>query len=144
MAQGVADSDEARAAAGRTGPGQLVGEAMGRGERDSLPRMDTELLAAGITPGDPSLYTSPDPSDLAADRGTTTGTTTTTTTRTTTTTTTSRPRHDHHDHSRPPARPRAQLALRALRRVPVSPTTLALVLGLPMAVVAALRATWSP
>ena len=60
MAQGVSDSEDARAAAGRTGPGQLVGEALGRGERDSVPRMDDELLAAGIRPGDPSLYTSPD------------------------------------------------------------------------------------
>ena len=61
MAQGVADSEEARAAAGRPGPGALVGDHLGRGERDSLPRMDSELLAAGIGPGDPSLYTSPDP-----------------------------------------------------------------------------------
>jgi hypothetical protein len=77
MAQGVADSAEARTAAGRSGPGQLVGEAMGRGERDSLPRMDSELVAAGIRPGHPSLYTSPDPADVAADHG---------------------PAHDHHDH----------------------------------------------
>jgi hypothetical protein len=78
MAQGVADSDEARTAAGRSGPGQLVGEAMGRGERDSLPRMDTELMAAGIRPGDPSLYTPPDPTDVAG--------------------------HDHtHDHTHDPA-----------------------------------------
>src|SRR6478672_4051888 len=60
MAQGVADNDEARAAAGRTGPGPLVGSDVGRGERDSPPRMDAELLAAGIGPGDPSLYRSPD------------------------------------------------------------------------------------
>ncbi|HEY3534848.1 MAG TPA: hypothetical protein VGK60_04715 [Pedococcus sp.] len=60
MAQGVADGEEARAAAGRTGPGLLVGDLLGRGERDSLPRMDGELRAAGIAPGDPSLYTSPD------------------------------------------------------------------------------------
>ena len=59
MAQGVADNEEARAAAGRTGPGLLVGE-LGRGERDSLPRMDAELLAAGVAPGDPSLYQAPD------------------------------------------------------------------------------------
>jgi hypothetical protein len=59
MAQGVADTDEARAAAGRTGPGLLV-EDLGRGERDSLPRMDAELLAAGVRPGDPSLYRAPD------------------------------------------------------------------------------------
>jgi hypothetical protein len=60
MAQGVADSEEARAAAGRTGPGVLAGEEVGRGERDFLPRMDHELSAAGITPGHPSLYASPD------------------------------------------------------------------------------------
>lgn len=64
MAQGVADNDEARAAAGRSGPGLLVGTEVGsdigRGERDSLPRMDAELLAAGIGPGDPSLHRSPD------------------------------------------------------------------------------------
>jgi hypothetical protein len=60
MAQGVADSDEARSVAGRTGPGSLIGEELGRGERDSLPRMDSELLAAGIGPGHPSLFVSPD------------------------------------------------------------------------------------
>ncbi len=60
MAQGVADTAEARAAAGRSGPGLLVGEDLGRGERDSLPRMDAELLAAGVRPGDPSLYRAPD------------------------------------------------------------------------------------
>ncbi len=31
-----------------------------RGERDSLPRMDRELLGSGIHPGHPSLYESPD------------------------------------------------------------------------------------
>jgi len=67
MAQGVSDSEDARAAAGRSGPGQLVGDALGRGERDSVPRMDDELLAAGIRPGDPSLYTSPDLAGPAAD-----------------------------------------------------------------------------
>ncbi|NYG06895.1 hypothetical protein BJ986_001382 [Phycicoccus badiiscoriae] len=60
MAQGVADNAEARAAAGRTGPGLLAGADVGPGERDSLPRMDAELLAAGIGPGNPSLYQSPD------------------------------------------------------------------------------------
>ena len=60
MAQGVADNDEARATAGRSGPGLLVGEELGRGERDSQPRMDAELLAAGVRPGDPSLYRAPD------------------------------------------------------------------------------------
>ena len=63
MAQGVADSAEARAAAGRSGPGLLVGDELGRGERDFLPRMDSELLAAGITPGHPSLFTSPEADD---------------------------------------------------------------------------------
>jgi hypothetical protein len=60
MAQGVADNDEARAAAGRTGPGLIVGADLGRGELDSLPRMDEELLAAGVAPGDASLYRAPD------------------------------------------------------------------------------------
>jgi len=60
MAQGVADSEEARATAGRSGPGLLVGDELGRGERDFLPRMDQELMAAGIAPGHPSLFTSPD------------------------------------------------------------------------------------
>jgi hypothetical protein len=63
MAQGVADNDEARAAAGRTGPGLLLANDAGRGERDSLPRMDAELLAAGVRPGDPSLYSAPDTAD---------------------------------------------------------------------------------
>jgi hypothetical protein len=67
MAQGVSDSEDARAAAGRSGPGQLVGDALGRGERDSVPRMDDELIAAGIRPGDPSLYTSPDLAGPASD-----------------------------------------------------------------------------
>ena len=71
MAQGVADNAEARAAAGRTGPGLLVGadvdSDIGRGERDSLPRMDAELLAAGIGPGDPSLHRSPDAEPVSDD-----------------------------------------------------------------------------
>lgn len=67
MSQAVSDSAEARTAAGRTGPGQLVGEALGRGERDALPRMDSELLAAGIGPGHPSLYEAPDPGDELQD-----------------------------------------------------------------------------
>jgi hypothetical protein len=63
MAQGVADSEDARAAAGRSGPGSLIGDHLGRGERDSLPRMDSELIAAGIGPGHPSLFLSPDLED---------------------------------------------------------------------------------
>ena len=63
MAQGVADTEEARSAAGRPGPGLLAGQDLGRGERDSLPRMDAELLAAGVRPGDPSLYREPDAGD---------------------------------------------------------------------------------
>ena len=69
MAQGVSDSDEARAAAGRSGPGLLVGDALGRGERDALPRMDAELLAAGVRPGHPSLYESPDSPDAPFENG---------------------------------------------------------------------------
>ena len=61
MAQAVADGAEARAATGREGPGALIGDALGRGDRDSIPRIDEELFAAGVHPGDPSLYTSPDP-----------------------------------------------------------------------------------
>ena len=73
MAQGVADNDEARAAAGRTGPGLLAGADVGRGELDSLPRMDAELLAAGVGPGDASLYRAPDAEPAGE--------------------------HDHHDHT---------------------------------------------
>jgi hypothetical protein len=66
MAQAVADSGEARRSAGRTGPGALIGDALGRDERDSagkdsVPRIDAELIAAGIRPGDPSLYEPPPP-----------------------------------------------------------------------------------
>lgn len=61
MRQAVADSADARAAAGRTGPGTLGGgEVSERGEHDNLPRMDRELLDSGIHPGHPSLYESPD------------------------------------------------------------------------------------
>ena len=65
MSQAVADTAEARAAAGRTGPGTVGTAVLGddyvdRGERDSLPRMDRELLGSGIHPGHPSLYESPD------------------------------------------------------------------------------------
>jgi hypothetical protein len=64
MAQGVSDAEEARAAAGRSGPGSLIGEDyVDRGERDNLSRIDGELLAAGVRPGDASLYTSPDPEE---------------------------------------------------------------------------------
>src|SRR5689334_1744954 len=82
MAQGVADSEDARAAAGRTGPGLLVGDAMGEGGRDNLSRIDAELLASGVRPGDPSLYRSPDAeSQPAAEQAH------------------DHPAHDHHDHS---------------------------------------------
>ena len=71
MAQAVADSEHARAAAGRAGPGGVGGVAGGsgaaaadgiveRGARDDLGRIDRELLDSGITPRHPSLYTSPD------------------------------------------------------------------------------------
>ncbi|WP_162259337.1 hypothetical protein [Phycicoccus sp. Soil803] len=66
MAQGVADSEEARTAAGRSGPGLLVGDAMGAGGRDNLSRIDAELLASGVRPGDPSLYRAQDEDSLAA------------------------------------------------------------------------------
>jgi hypothetical protein len=67
MAQAVTDSGEARRSAGRTGPGALIGDnlAAGRGDqdsavdKDSIPRIDAELIAAGIRPGDPSLYEPP-------------------------------------------------------------------------------------
>lgn len=60
MAQAVTDSGAARRSAGRTGPGGLIGDGLaGRGERDSVPRIDAELIAAGIGPGDPSLYEPP-------------------------------------------------------------------------------------
>lgn len=64
MAQGVSDAEEARAAAGRSGPGSLIGEDyVDRGERDNLSRIDGELLTAGVRPGDASLYASPDPEE---------------------------------------------------------------------------------
>lgn len=67
MAQAVNDSGEARRSAGRTGPGALIGDGLiGRGERDSVPRIDAELIAAGIRPGDASLYEPPPPPE--ADR----------------------------------------------------------------------------
>ncbi|MBM6401002.1 hypothetical protein [Phycicoccus sonneratiae] len=72
LAQAVAESAHARAAAGRSGPGSVgaAGAAgiVDRGERDDLSRIDTELLAAGITPGHPSLHTPPDPDDAADPR----------------------------------------------------------------------------
>lgn len=78
MAQGVADADEARVAAGRSGPGAVGPGAVGPGAvgsapsvddggRDSLTRIDAELQAAGITPGHPSLFVPPDPEPVAAD-----------------------------------------------------------------------------
>jgi hypothetical protein len=67
LAQAVEEAAEARAAAGRPGPGgprlSEPTDATGfvdRGERDDLSRIDGELLRAGITPGHPSLYEPPD------------------------------------------------------------------------------------
>lgn len=54
MDQGVADIAQARADRAAHDP------QLGRGSRDDLPRMDRELMAAGIHPGHPSLYASPD------------------------------------------------------------------------------------
>ncbi|MFC8502117.1 hypothetical protein ACFUC1_07145 [Pedococcus sp. NPDC057267] len=73
MAQGVADADEARVAAGRTGPGAVGAGAVAAvapvddGGRDSPTRIDAELQASGITPGHPSLYVPPDPEPVPAD-----------------------------------------------------------------------------
>ncbi|MGG5257952.1 TlpA family protein disulfide reductase [Phycicoccus avicenniae] len=64
LAQAVDESAHARAAAGRSGPGILD-----RGDRDDLGRIDAELLAAGITPGHPSLHTPPDPDVPDGPRG---------------------------------------------------------------------------
>jgi hypothetical protein len=72
MAQGVADSEDARSAAGRAGPGLLVGD------RDDLSRIDAELLAGGVRPGDASLYRAPDAEPAPAD---------------------GHHDHDHHDHA---------------------------------------------
>ena len=59
MGQGVAEIAEARA----------HDPVLGRGSRDDLPRMDRELLAAGIHPGHPSLYEAPDaPGDQSSSR----------------------------------------------------------------------------
>ena len=63
MAQAVNDSNEARRSAGRTGPGALIGDGLENRDstvdKDSVPRIDAELIAAGIRPGDPSLYEPP-------------------------------------------------------------------------------------
>lgn len=68
MAQGVADADEARVAAGRSGPGAVGPVPPGDdGGRDSLTRIDAELRASGITPGHPSLFVPPDPEPVADD-----------------------------------------------------------------------------
>lgn len=64
MGQGVADIAEARAARDARGTSPSAAEAeLGRGARDDLPRMDRELLAAGIHPGHVSLYSAPDAPD---------------------------------------------------------------------------------
>ncbi|HYN28319.1 MAG TPA: hypothetical protein VES95_00405 [Dermatophilaceae bacterium] len=82
LAQAVEEAADARAAAGRSGPGAVTGSPhhghqpghgghhagdtsdptgfVDRGERDDLTRVDSELLRAGITPGHPSLYEQPD------------------------------------------------------------------------------------
>ena len=61
MAQGVADSDEARAAAGRTGPGLLVGDGAGpRVSATACPGWTPSCSPPGSRPGDPSLYRAPD------------------------------------------------------------------------------------
>ena len=135
LQQAVEESAHARAAAGRTGPGA----ALGAGGHEDLGRIDAELLAAGIAPGHPSLF---EPADPVEEPG--------------------HAHHDHdshdhgsHDHGHPEPRPRPRRAPprpRALPRPgaphsrgrPVSVTGVALVIGLPMAVVAAVRATWSP
>lgn len=62
LQQAVDESADARARAGRSGPGMLLGDPR-PGGRDDLGRIDAELLAAGIHPGHPSLHTSPDPPD---------------------------------------------------------------------------------
>ena len=68
MAQGVADADEARVAAGRSGPGAVGSVPLADdGGRDSLTRIDAELRASGITPGHPSLFVPPDPGPVATD-----------------------------------------------------------------------------
>jgi hypothetical protein len=66
LQQAVDESADARAAAGRTGPGgasSLLGTGAAPGGRDDLSRIDAELAAAGIHPGHPSLFTPADPAD---------------------------------------------------------------------------------
>lgn len=70
LQQAVDEAADARARAGRTGPGTLIGDRRGGdhqpGGRDDLGRIDGELLAAGIVPGHPSLLTDPDQHDHGA------------------------------------------------------------------------------
>ena len=68
LQQAVEESAHARAAAGRTGPGAMVGD-HGPGGRDDLSRIDAELLAAGVHPGHPSLHQPPDPDEAGEPRG---------------------------------------------------------------------------
>jgi hypothetical protein len=66
LQQAVDESADARAAAGRTGPGgspTVLGTGAAPGGRDDLSRIDAELAAAGIHPGHPSLFTPADPAD---------------------------------------------------------------------------------
>lgn len=65
MDQGVADIAAARDDRAAEGARPARGDGrpdrhLGRGSRDDLPRMDRELLAAGIHPGHASLYEAPD------------------------------------------------------------------------------------
>jgi hypothetical protein len=66
LQQAVDESADARAAAGRSGPGgstAALGTGAAPGGRDDLSRIDAELAAAGIHPGHPSLFTPADPVD---------------------------------------------------------------------------------
>ena len=70
LGQAVEEAAHARRAGGSgtaVPPGALPGD-WGPGGRDDLGRIDSELLAAGIHPGHPSLYQPPDAPDTAEDR----------------------------------------------------------------------------
>ena len=129
MAQAVEDGEHARAAAGRRGPGHLDGSAVEAPGAHLAPGgTDSRLAGLGVINrgerDDLSRMNTEVPFRPDSHPG-------------------------HADLYLPPGRPdhrrrRAGQRWRGGRAGAVSSTSLALVLGIPLAVVAALRATWSP